>query len=81
MKKLSTSLSIAMGRAQLKMYKRHSFPWHGHSASLRLAARAGEEAGRFTWGSRSVAFLRIIAIAAIGLFSGLLRIMISYKLS
>jgi hypothetical protein len=44
MKKLSTSLSIAMGRARL-VYKRYSFPWHGHSPSPGLAARAGEK----TW--------------------------------
>ena len=67
MKRLSTSLSIAIGRAQL-MYKSHSFPWHGYSVSPGLAARAGKEAGGFTWGSRPVAFFRVIAITAIGPF-------------
>jgi hypothetical protein len=75
-----TNLSIAMGRAQL-MYKSHSFSWHGHSASAGLAARAGKEAGGFTWDSRPAAFFRVIAITAIGPFSGLLRLMTSYGLS
>jgi hypothetical protein len=63
------------------MYKSHSFSWHGHSVSPELAARAGNEAGGFTWGSRSAAFFRVIVITAIGPFSGLLRFMTSYRSS
>ena len=62
-----------MGRTQL-VYKRHSFPWHGHAASPGLAARAGERTGGFYLGKQASGFFRVVLITAIGPFSGLLEL-------